>query len=110
MYVVANPIRKKAVGSNRLIETPDLIPDGLKLSPCEIKVLPLVAQGLTSRQIGRLLCVSHKTVEYHISHILGKFNCGNRTGSVSRAFIIGVLSHEHWPPKLGKLFSESTQL
>jgi two-component system, LuxR family, response regulator FixJ len=46
------------------------------LSPREREVFALVAKGLSSKEIGRLLQVSPRTVEMHRAKILAK--CGAR--------------------------------
>jgi DNA-binding NarL/FixJ family response regulator len=43
-----------------------------ELTPRELEVLELMAQGLTDRGIGQRLFVTPKTVETHIRHIFGK--------------------------------------
>jgi DNA-binding NarL/FixJ family response regulator len=53
---------------------------GLKaLTPTERLVLRLVGENKTNRQIGEDLCISHRTVETHRSHICEKLDLhGNR--------------------------------
>ena len=43
-----------------------------ELTPREREILILVAQGLSDRGIGRRLCLTRKTVETHIRHVLTK--------------------------------------
>ncbi|NTU83674.1 MAG: AAA family ATPase [Chloroflexales bacterium] len=45
----------------------------------EREVARLVAQGKTSREIAARLTVSERTVEVHVSNILGKLGCTSRT-------------------------------
>jgi DNA-binding NarL/FixJ family response regulator len=45
-----------------------------ELTPREHEILTLVAQGLTDRGIGRRLCLTRKTVETHIRHVLTKLD------------------------------------
>jgi DNA-binding NarL/FixJ family response regulator len=49
------------------------------LSEQEIKVLTLIAQGLTNRQIGRQMSLSEKTVKNYVSNILTKLGLRSRT-------------------------------
>ena len=42
------------------------------LTPTERRILRLVAENKTSKQIGRDLFISHRTVETHRSHICEK--------------------------------------
>jgi len=49
------------------------------LSPRELEVARLVAQGLTNKQIGQTLYVSERTAENHVQHILAKLGLRNRS-------------------------------
>lgn len=51
----------------------------------EVEVLGLLAHGLTNPQIGTRLFVSAKTVEHHVSSILGKLAVETRDGAVAHA-------------------------
>jgi DNA-binding NarL/FixJ family response regulator len=48
------------------------------LSPQEEKVLSLVAEGLTNKEIARELGLSDKTVKNYVSHVLEKLNLSRR--------------------------------
>jgi len=49
-----------------------------QLTPAEIKVLGLVALGLSDEEIGRRLFVSHATIRTHVGRILGKLGVNSR--------------------------------
>jgi DNA-binding CsgD family transcriptional regulator len=49
------------------------------LSRREQEVAGLVAQGLTNKQIGKMLYVSERTAENHVQHILTKLGFSNRS-------------------------------
>ncbi|MBF6131396.1 response regulator transcription factor [Nocardia otitidiscaviarum] len=55
------------------------------LSPREIEVLRLVADGLSNRDIGRQLFLSETTVKSHLVHIYAKLGVRSRTSAVARA-------------------------
>ncbi len=55
------------------------------LTDRELDVLRLAAQGLTNRQIGRELDISHRTVQGHLASIYGKLNANSRTEAVTEA-------------------------
>jgi DNA-binding CsgD family transcriptional regulator/tetratricopeptide (TPR) repeat protein len=59
------------------------LPD--ELSPREAQILRLVARGLTNREIGASLFISEHTAASHISSILTKTGCANRTEAASYA-------------------------
>ena len=50
------------------------------LTPGELGVARLAAQGLTNRQIAQALFVSTKTVGTHLGHIYDKLAVNNRDG------------------------------
>jgi DNA-binding NarL/FixJ family response regulator len=47
------------------------------LTPRELEVVKLIAEGYTSDEIGRALVVSKKTVDHHRAHILDKLGMRN---------------------------------
>jgi DNA-binding CsgD family transcriptional regulator len=49
------------------------------LTPRELQVLELIAEGLTNPQIGQRLFISPKTASVHVSAILAKIGATNRT-------------------------------
>ena len=48
------------------------------LTPREIKVLQLVLAGRTNKAIAAEICVTEKTVEFHLSHIYTKIGMRTR--------------------------------
>jgi DNA-binding CsgD family transcriptional regulator len=62
------------------------------------RVLELIAAGLSSREIASRLWVSIKDIDFHVSSLIRKFEATNRTGMVSRAFVLGYISVQAWPP------------
>ncbi len=61
------------------------------LTPREIDVLGLLAQGLQNKEIARELVISERTVKFHVSSILSKLGAGNRTEAVSIATQYGLI-------------------
>lgn len=55
------------------------VPDSVGLTPTELKVVHLVAQGMANREIAERLKVSQRTIESHVSNMLNKTNLHNRT-------------------------------
>lgn len=60
------------------------------LTPRELDVLGLVAQGMDNRSIAVELVVSEKTVKTHISNILGKLHLVDRTQAAIYALRQGI--------------------
>jgi DNA-binding NarL/FixJ family response regulator len=55
------------------------VPFDVQLTPTELKVVQHVARGLANREIADELNVSQRTVESHVSNMLGKTGLHNRT-------------------------------
>jgi DNA-binding CsgD family transcriptional regulator/tetratricopeptide (TPR) repeat protein len=68
--------------------TQTALPDGL--SPREIQILRLVAEGLSNREIGTALVVSEHTAANHVRSILRKTGCANRTEAATYAHRRGL--------------------
>ncbi|MEU6381407.1 LuxR C-terminal-related transcriptional regulator [Streptomyces sp. NPDC046909] len=61
------------------------------LSPRELDVVRLIAQGRTNHAIAAELVLSEKTVARHISNIFGKLDVGSRTAVAAYAFEHGLV-------------------
>jgi DNA-binding NarL/FixJ family response regulator len=61
------------------------------LTPREIEVLQLLAEGLTNQQAGARLGLSARTVKTHVQNLLVKLDVPDRTGAVARAFRLGLI-------------------
>jgi LuxR family maltose regulon positive regulatory protein len=61
------------------------------LSPRELEVLRLIAQGLSNREIGQRLYLALSTVKGHNLQIFGKLQVQRRTEAVARARELGLL-------------------
>lgn len=55
------------------------------VSPRELEVLRLIAEGLTNRQIARRLTVSLSTVKTHVNNVFAKLGTASRTETVIAA-------------------------
>jgi DNA-binding NarL/FixJ family response regulator len=62
-----------------------------QLTAREVEVLRLVAHGETDPSIAASLGISVKTVHTHVSHILDKLACTNRTAAAAVAIRHGVI-------------------
>jgi predicted ATPase/DNA-binding CsgD family transcriptional regulator len=60
------------------------------LSPRELEVLRLMAQGTTNQDIADALFLSRRTVTSHVSSILGKLDVPSRTAAVAWALRSGL--------------------
>lgn len=64
------------------------------LTPREIEVLHLAAEGLTNKAIGYRLSISDRTVQGHLANIYGKLSVSGRTEMVSQAVKLGLITLE----------------
>ena len=62
------------------------------LTPREIDVLELVAQGLPNKAVAARLGISDQTVKFHLASISGKLGAVNRTDAVRRAVRRGLVT------------------
>jgi predicted ATPase len=60
------------------------------LPPASLEVASLVAAGLTNRSIAGRLCLSVRTVDTHVDHILTKLGFSNRARLVAWAYESGL--------------------
>jgi DNA-binding NarL/FixJ family response regulator len=63
-----------------------------ELTPREIEVLELLAEGLPNKAIGVRLKISDQTVKFHVASIIGKLGASNRTDAVRLAVRRGLIS------------------
>jgi two-component system, NarL family, nitrate/nitrite response regulator NarL len=61
------------------------------LTPREIDVLELLAQGLPNKAIAARLGISDQTVKFHVATICGKLGASNRTDAAHRALRLGLI-------------------
>jgi DNA-binding NarL/FixJ family response regulator len=66
-------------------------PIGEPLTPREIEVLALLADGFGNREIARRMHISEHTVKFHVSSILGKLGAATRTEAVTRGYREGLI-------------------
>lgn len=69
------------------------------LTPRELQVLRLMAEGLSNKQVSRRLVISEHGVKRLVGNVLAKLNCPNRTLAVVRAMDDGLLAAE--PRRVG---------
>jgi DNA-binding NarL/FixJ family response regulator len=62
------------------------------LTPREIEVLALLAEGLTNKAVAQALTISDHTVKFHVNAILNKLDAQSRTDAVVRATRLGLIS------------------
>jgi two-component system response regulator DegU len=79
---VAADLLRRRVPANRSGTT--------NLSPREMDIIRLIAQGMSNRDIGRRLILSEKTVKNHVSHIFSKLHFTTRSQAAVHAVRNGL--------------------
>jgi DNA-binding NarL/FixJ family response regulator len=67
-------------------------PSAESLTPREIEVLELLAEGWPNKRIAARLGISDQTVKFHVAAICGKLEAANRTDAVRRAVKRGLIA------------------
>jgi two-component system nitrate/nitrite response regulator NarL len=92
----------RALGSDLLVFDDALLPPLLRprpapqiqaepLTPRELEVLQLLAQGLSNRRIAESLGISEHTAKFHVNSIVGKLGAQTRTDAAVRAARLGLV-------------------
>ncbi|HSG16937.1 MAG TPA: response regulator transcription factor [Anaerolineae bacterium] len=61
------------------------------LTPRELEVLQLLAEGLANKAIAQRLDISEHTVKFHVNAIMSKLGAQSRTAAVVRATRLGLI-------------------
>ena len=64
------------------------------LSPRQIQILTLVAQGQTYREVGETIGIAERTVKYHMAQILERLHLQNRAQVIAYAARTGLVRLE----------------
>ena len=75
--------------ANFILNQPQL--DALNITPRELEILTLIAQGLSNREIANRLFVSENTVKTHCSRAFDKLGARRRTQAVQLGKQLGLL-------------------
>jgi DNA-binding NarL/FixJ family response regulator len=62
-----------------------------ELTPRELEVLKLLAEGLPNKAIALRLGISEHTVKFHVNAVMGKLGAQSRTEAVVRATRLGLI-------------------
>jgi DNA-binding NarL/FixJ family response regulator len=72
-------------------ERPELAFSDSILSPREIEILRMIAEGLGNKEIASKLSISDHTVKFHISSIFAKLGAANRAEAVTLGIRQGLI-------------------
>lgn len=65
-----------------------------ELTRRQMTVLTLVAQGMTYKEVGEALCLSERTVKYHMGEILERLHLESRAQVIAYAARMGLVRRE----------------
>jgi DNA-binding NarL/FixJ family response regulator len=86
--VVLDPRLAAAVAAAGEIPQSPLLEE---LTPRELQVLQLLAEGLSNKAIALRLSISEHTVKFHVNALMGKLGVESRTQAVVRATRLGLI-------------------
>jgi DNA-binding CsgD family transcriptional regulator len=66
-------------------------PDPFRLTPRELEVLRLLADGMSDREIAAALFLSPRTVGWRVNHLLTKLDVPSRAAAAAMAIRRGLL-------------------
>jgi DNA-binding NarL/FixJ family response regulator len=61
------------------------------LSPREVEVLGMMAEGVSNKEIAARMAISEHTVKFHVAQIMGKLGAGTRTEAVMVGVRTGLI-------------------
>jgi two-component system, NarL family, response regulator YdfI len=77
------------IASRGMNESPEILPESL--TPREVDVLRLLAEGRGNKEIGSRLSISEHTVKFHVASIMGKLGAASRTEAVTLGIRHGIV-------------------
>lgn len=90
--------------------TAPLLPAPPALTEIPGHVLEGLAAGLSTHQLASRLGLSSHGIEYHVSSMLRKLKVPNRSALVARAYALGILIPNCWPPRVRPQYMTRTTL
>jgi two-component system, NarL family, nitrate/nitrite response regulator NarL len=74
-----------------LVPSAEAKPPAEPLTPREMDVLEMLAEGLSNKMIAYRLNISGHTAKFHVNAILAKLGAGTRTEAVTRGIRLGLI-------------------
>ena len=100
-FQLLDEIRRVASGEKAFDDAPHgLAKDPLlsRLTPREISILELIAEGLTNREIADELCLAEKTIKNYVSNLLAKMGVRHRAAAAAHLVRLRASQEPQFPP------------
>jgi len=78
--------------SNELTKSKQILNSAANLTNREIEILKLIAQGLSNKEIGEKLYISHRTVDTHRTNLQKKLDVKNIAGLIRFTYESGIMN------------------
>jgi DNA-binding NarL/FixJ family response regulator len=78
----------------RLESNPGPVEETADLTPRQREILTLIVRGMTYEEMGKTLCLSERTIRYHVEEIIERLQLENRSQVIAYAARMG-LTWEH---------------
>jgi two-component system, NarL family, response regulator DevR len=83
VYLANDPVNTRRTGTRGGVPPP--------LTPRELEILRLLAEGRSNAQLAKVLWVTEQTIKFHLSNIYRKLGVSNRTEASHWGLINGVI-------------------
>jgi DNA-binding NarL/FixJ family response regulator len=88
---LADKILEEFARMGRQLETNSKpVEETAELTARQLEILTLIAQGMTYEEIGRTLCLSERTIRYHMGEIIQRLHLENRSQVIAYAARMGL--------------------
>jgi len=77
--------------NGRFVLTPEDLEAAERLTEREEEILRLIFEGNCSSEVATILCVSKRTVDFHLSRAYSKMGVTNRAQAFKRAVELGIV-------------------
>jgi len=78
----------------QLESNPEQVEETADLTPRQREILTLIVRGMTYEEMGKTLCLSERTIRYHVEEIIQRLHLENRSQVIAYAARMG-LTWEH---------------
>ncbi|MEU4171265.1 LuxR C-terminal-related transcriptional regulator [Streptomyces sp. NPDC026665] len=93
--------------TSRVGKAQAMVRRGMLLAPMDARILEGVAAGMSTGKLATVLHMSRGGVEYRITALLRRFKAINRTELASKAFSMGLLTTDSWPPTVQSAYMQA---